>query len=165
MMDGAEGDDLTVDDPASGSHCYAYSLSPGAKVWKIDAIRQRLRMRGFRCNLVYTQTCTRLNVMPLFASRSHALRYLSIRWDIDLSKVVVFVGEQGDTDHEELLPGLHKTLVLKGLVKHGSEKLLRDVDSYKREDVVPVENPNIVSLAEGYDVAEMQSSIEKIGTR
>ncbi|EHA8587408.1 sucrose-phosphate synthase [Cocos nucifera] len=165
MMDGAEGDDLTVDEQASGSHCHAFSLKAGAKVCKIDAIRQRLRMRGFRCNLVCTQTCTRLNVIPLFASRSHALRYLSIRWDIDLSKVVVFVGEQGDTDHEELLPGLHKTLVLKGLVKHGSDKLLRDVDSYKREDVVPVENPNIVSPAEGYDISEIQSSIEKIWTR
>lgn len=75
------------------------------------------------------------------------------------------MGEQGDTDHEELLPGIHKTLVLEGLVKHGSEKLLRDVESYTREDVVPVESPNIIFLAEGYGVSEMQTSIEKIGTR
>lgn len=32
MMDGAEGDDLTVDEQASSSHCYAYSLKAGAKV-------------------------------------------------------------------------------------------------------------------------------------
>ena len=31
-------------------------------------------MRGFRCNLVYTRAASRLNVVPLFASRIQALR-------------------------------------------------------------------------------------------
>jgi sucrose-phosphate synthase len=44
------------------------------QVKKVDSIRQALRMRGFRCNLVYTRACTRLNVIPLSASRPRALR-------------------------------------------------------------------------------------------
>ena len=44
------------------------------QVKKVDSIRQSLRMRGFRCNLVYTRACTRLNVVPLSASRPLALR-------------------------------------------------------------------------------------------
>jgi sucrose-phosphate synthase len=44
------------------------------QVKKVDSIRQSLRMRGFRCNLVYTRACTRLNVIPLSASRPRALR-------------------------------------------------------------------------------------------
>lgn len=42
---------------------------------KVDNIRQRLRMRGFRCNLVYTRAGSRLNVVPSFASRIQALRF------------------------------------------------------------------------------------------
>ncbi|XP_073003587.1 probable sucrose-phosphate synthase 5 isoform X2 [Typha latifolia] len=159
MLDGAEEDDLALDDVASSAHCYAYSVKPGAKVRKIDAIRQRLRMRGFRCNLVYTRACTRLNVVPLFASRPYALRYLSIQWGMDLSKVMVFVGEKGDTDHERLLPGLHKTVILQALVAHGSEKLLRDVDSYKMEEVVPLDAHNIFLLHKDCKVSDVLNAM------
>ncbi|XVF63478.1 hypothetical protein PTKIN_Ptkin09bG0089800 [Pterospermum kingtungense] len=142
--DGAE-DDITEYVAACSSRCYSYSIKLGAKTRRIDDLRQRLRMRGFRCNLVYTRAASRLNVVPLFASRMQALRYLSIRWGIDLSKVVLFVGERGDTDYEDLLGGLHKTLVLKGSEEYDSEKLLRSEDNFKREDAIPQGNPNIYS--------------------
>lgn len=163
-LDGLAEDDLMVDETTGNLHCYAYSLRPGAKARKVDAIRQRLRMRGFRCNLVYTRACTRLNVIPLFASRAYALRYLSIRWGFDLSRVMIFIGEKGDTDIEELIPGVHKTLILKGLVQHGSERLLRDEQGYKREDVVPIESPNIISIsiAQGYDLQDISNMVEHI---
>ncbi|KAK9167805.1 hypothetical protein Scep_002996 [Stephania cephalantha] len=131
---------------ACGSRCYAYSVKPGAKSPRIDELRQRLRMRGFRCNLVYTRAATRLNVVPLFASRAQSLRYLSIRWGVKLSKILVFAGEKGDSDYEDLLVGLHKTLILEGSVQKGSEKLLRSEDSYKREDVVSQGSPNIIAI-------------------
>jgi len=116
-------------------------------------------MRGFHCNLVYTRACTRLNVVPLSASRPGALRYLSILWGIDLSKVAVLVGDKGDTDRERLLPGLHKTLVLTGLVSHGSEELLRDEDGFLTEDVVAMDSPNIVTLAEDQAAADILKAI------
>ncbi|CAN6380989.1 unnamed protein product [Urochloa humidicola] len=141
---------LAADEGASSAHCLAYSVAgsgAAARVKKVDSIRKALRMRGFRCNLVYTRARTRLNVIPLSASRPRALRYLSIQWGIELSKVAVLVGDKGDTDRERLLPGLHKTVVLTGLVTHGSDELLRGEDGILTEDVVDMDSPNIVTLA------------------
>lgn len=177
-------------------------------------------MRGFRCNLIYTRAASRLNVVPLFASRIQALRsgplcllynvdnkfmhacnvrafyvlytkihitkklqyqrkikreischvcviyrYLSIIWGIDLSKVAVFVGEKGDTDYEDLLAGLHKTIILRGSVEHGSEKLLRSEDSFKREDVVPRDSPNIIFTEESYEAHDISAALEAVGIK
>ncbi|KAJ0026002.1 hypothetical protein Pint_06864 [Pistacia integerrima] len=80
-------------------------------------------MRGFRCNLVYTHAASRLNVVPLFASRKQALR--------------------GDTDYENLLAGLQKTVIVRGTVECSSEKLLHGEESSKTEDSVPQDSPNI----------------------
>ncbi|KAJ0972860.1 hypothetical protein J5N97_020819 [Dioscorea zingiberensis] len=157
----SEEDDLIVDEEACSWHCNAYSLKSGAKVRKVDAIRQELRMRGFRCNAIYTKSSTRLNVVPLFASRSYALRYLSVRWNIDLSKVLVFVGEKGDTDHEELLSGLHNTLIFTGLATSGSGRLFRDEENYKIEDIVPLGSSNMACLpAESFDASAITAIIE-----
>ncbi|KAJ0010261.1 hypothetical protein Pint_34002 [Pistacia integerrima] len=84
---------------------------------------QRLQMRGFRCNLVYTHAASRLNMVPLFASRKRALR--------------------GDTDYENLLAGLQKTVIVRGTVDCSSEELLHGEESSKREDLVPQDSPNI----------------------
>ncbi|WCJ34996.1 Sucrose-phosphate synthase family protein [Euphorbia peplus] len=161
---GAE-DDVLECVQACSSRCYSYSIKSEAKTRKIDDLRQRLRMRGFRCNLVYTRAASRLNVIPLFASRKQSLRYLSIRWGIDLSKVVVFVGERGDTDYDELLAGLHKTIIIRGSVEYGSEKNLRGVDSFKREDIVPNETPNMGFVDENYEVRDISVALETLGIK
>ncbi|MQL83411.1 hypothetical protein Taro_015904 [Colocasia esculenta] len=169
----AEVDAMELDEKACGSHCYAYSLKVGAKARKTDELRQRLRMRGFRCNLVYTRACTRLNVVPLFASRAQALRYLWIRWGVELSEMVTFVGEKGDTDAEELHLGLHRAVVLGGSVvagpevsaQHGSERLLRSEESYKREDVVPSQCPNVAGVAGDYSVQDILDVLASLGVK
>ncbi|VAH93740.1 probable sucrose-phosphate synthase 5 [Triticum urartu] len=155
----AQASDLAVDVSAGSLHCHAYAATDASKVKKVDSIRQALRMRGFRCNLVYTRACTRLNVIPLSASRPRALRYLSIQWGIDLAKVAVLVGETGDTDREKLLPGLHRTLILPGMVSRGSEQLVRGEDGYATQDVVAMDSPNIVTLAEGQAVSDLLKSM------
>ncbi|KAA8528054.1 hypothetical protein F0562_035077 [Nyssa sinensis] len=160
VEDGAE-DDVVEHASMCSSRCYSYSVKPGAKTRKIDDLRQRLRMRGFRCNLIYTHAASILNVVPLFASRAQALRYLSVRWGIDISKMVVFVGERGDTDYEELLVGLHKTVILRGSVEYGSEMLIRSEDSFKREDVVPQNSPNVV-LAEGSEAHDISVALKAL---
>uniref|UniRef100_A0A5B7C9U3 Sucrose-phosphate synthase n=1 Tax=Davidia involucrata TaxID=16924 RepID=A0A5B7C9U3_DAVIN len=160
VEDGAE-DDVVEHASTCNSRCYSYSVKPGAKTRRIDDLRQRLRMRGFRCNLIYTHAASRLNVVPLFASRAQALRYLSVRWGIDLSKMVVFVGERGDTDYEELLVGLHKTVILKGFVVYGSEMLLRSEDSFKREDAVPQDSPSI-ALVEGFEAHDISAALKAL---
>ena len=60
-----------------------------------------------------------------------------------MSKMFVFLGERGDTDYEDLLVGLHKTVILKGSVEYGSEMLLQTEDSFRRDDAVPQESANI----------------------
>lgn len=160
IEDDAEGDSVQYMSACS-SRCYSYSIQPGTKTRRIDDLRQRLRMRGFRCNLVYTHAASRLNVMPLFASRAQALRYLSVRWGIDLSKMVVFVGEKGDTDYEDLLVGLHKTVILRGSAEYACE-MLRSEDSFKREDLVPQDSPSI-AFADGYEAPDISTALETLG--
>lgn len=84
-----------------------------------------------------------------------------MRWGIDISKMVVFVGERGDTDNEDLKAGLHKTLILRGSVEFGSEKLLRSEDCFKREDVYPHDSPNIASV-DSYEAHNISAALEVI---
>ncbi|XP_061337414.1 sucrose-phosphate synthase 4 isoform X2 [Gastrolobium bilobum] len=162
IIEGGEENDIVEYVTACSSRCYSYSVKPEAMIRKINDLRQRLRMRGFRCNLVYTHAGLRLNVIPLFASRKQALRYLSVKWGIDLSKVVVFVGEKGDTDYEELVAGIQKTLVLKGAVEYGSERLLRNEDSFKREDVFSQDSPNIIYAEKSFEDCDISSILEHL---
>ncbi|KAJ9676351.1 hypothetical protein PVL29_025058 [Vitis rotundifolia] len=163
--EGGAEDDIVEYEGVCSTRCYSYGVKPGAKTRRIDDLRQRMRMRGFRCNLVYTHATSRLNVVPLFASRAQALRYLSVRWGIDLSKMVVFVGEKGDTDYEDLLVGLHKTIILRGLVEYGSEKLLRNEESFKREDMIPQDSPNIAFVEEGYEALDISAALLTVGIK
>ncbi|GMP79017.1 hypothetical protein CsSME_00034727 [Camellia sinensis var. sinensis] len=158
--DGEEDDILEYPD-AFSSRCYSYIIKPGAKTRRVDKLRQKLRMRGLRCNIVYTHAASRLNVVPLFASRAQTLRYLSVRWGIDLSKMVVFVGERGDTDYEDLLVGLHKTVILRNSVEFGSEMLLRSEESFKREDVVPQVSPSIAFI-EGHEAHDISAALKAL---
>lgn len=92
-------------------------------------------------------------------------RYLSVRWGIDLSKMVIFVGERGDTDYEGLLAGLHKTLIIRGCVEYGCEKLLRNEDSFKKEDAVPQENLNISFVEENNEAHDILAALEAMGIK
>lgn len=61
----------------------------------------------------------------------------------------VILGERGDTDHEELISGNHKTVIMKGIVEKGSEELQRNAGSYQKEDIVPEESPLIAYTGGG----------------
>lgn len=53
----------------------------------MDYLRQMLRFQGLRCHIMYCRNSTRLQIIPLLASRSQALRYcISV-----LSSVYMFV--------------------------------------------------------------------------
>ncbi|XP_047319312.1 probable sucrose-phosphate synthase 2 isoform X2 [Impatiens glandulifera] len=128
---------------ASNSHCLSYKIKDLTKARKIDDLRQKLRMRGLRCHLMYCRNSTRMQVIPLLASRSQALRYLFVRWRLNVANMYVVLGETGDTDYEEMIAGTHKTLIVKGSVEKGSEDLLRTIGSYMKGDIVPEESPLI----------------------
>ncbi|KAG0560445.1 hypothetical protein M758_10G176100 [Ceratodon purpureus] len=141
----ANNDKIWIEDTGScNSHCLAYTITNPDITPNVDQLRQRLRMRGLRCHAMYCRNATRLHLLPLSASRSQALRYFFIRWNVDVSNMIVVVGETGDSDYEELLSGTHKTILIRGAVEGGSERKLRASGNYDRVDVAPSESPNMV---------------------
>lgn len=90
------------------------------------------------------------------------VRYLYVRWGTELSKMVVFVGESGDTDYEGLLGGLHKSVVLKG-VCNGAVNQLHANRNYPLSDVVPVDSANIAQASEEATSSDIRASLETIG--
>ncbi|KAK4266638.1 hypothetical protein QN277_027528 [Acacia crassicarpa] len=139
---------IEEDFKSRNAHCISYKMKELSKAKKVDDLRQKLRMRGLRCHPMYCRASTRMQVIPLLASRAQALRYLFVRWRLNVANMYVFLGETGDTDHEELISGNHKTIILKGVVSKGSEELLRSPGSYHRDDVVPAESPLVTSISE-----------------
>ncbi|KAL2636358.1 hypothetical protein R1flu_007837 [Riccia fluitans] len=152
QVDGGRKAERTVaeDEEGFNSHCLAYKVLRPQQALTVDEVRRRLRQRGLRCHVMYSRNETKMHVIPLLASRSQALRYLFVRWGLDVASMFVIVGETGDTDHEELLSGTHKTVVVKGAVTSGCDKLLRGSSNYARGDVAPAEGPYI-STAENVD--------------
>lgn len=89
-------------------------------------------------------------------------RYLYLRWGMDLSKLVVFVGESGDTDYEGLIGGLRKAVIMKGLCTNASS-LIHGNRSYPLSDVLPFDSPNVIQADEECSSTEIRSLLEKLG--
>ncbi|KAL6985245.1 putative protein serine/threonine kinase [Sarracenia purpurea var. burkii] len=157
---GAEGGLVGEDEAGSGTHCYAFKLKNQAMVPFVKELRKFMRIQGLRCHVVYCQNGTKMNVIPLLASRSQVLRYLYVRWGVELSRMVVFVGECGDTDYEGLLGGLHKTVILKEVCSDARK--LHANRNYPLEHVVPSDSPNLVE-SEGCNSNDVRATLEKLG--
>ncbi|PKA60941.1 putative sucrose-phosphate synthase 2 [Apostasia shenzhenica] len=154
-------DVVAEDATGSNAHCVSFMIKDPSKAKKAEELRQKLRMRGLRCHLVYCRNSTRLQVVPLLASRTLALRYLFVRWGLNVNNMYIILGEHGDTDHEELVAGSHKTLIMKGVVERGSEGLLRMAGSYQKDDIVPGESPLIVYTNEGIKSEEIMKALKE----
>ena len=89
------------------------------------------------------------------------MRYLFVRWGLNIANMYVIAGAKGDTDHEELLSGSHKTVIMKGIVEKGSEELLRTAGNYQREDTVPGESPLIVHTSVGIKSEEIMKALKE----
>ncbi|KVI00307.1 Sucrose-phosphate synthase [Cynara cardunculus var. scolymus] len=168
-----EGGKLTSD-PDYTAHIEYRWGSDGLKktIWKLMNMDggegtsgkqlKKLRMRGLRCHPMYCRNSTRLQLVPLFASRSQALRYFFVRWRLNVANIYVILGETGDTDYEELISGTHKTLIMKGSVKKGSEELLRTSGSYLKDDIVPGESPLIAYVNTPPKAQEIANALNKV---
>ncbi|KAL0842930.1 hypothetical protein Bca101_016175 [Brassica carinata] len=155
-----QGEILCEDEASSTNYCLSFKVKDPASIPPMKELRKLMRIQALRCNVVYCQNGARLNVIPVLASRSQALRYLLVRWGIDLSNMVVFVGDSGDTDYEGLLGGVHKTVILKGIANDLRE--LHGNRSYPMEDVTPLNSPNITEAEEcGRDAIKV--ALEKLG--
>ncbi|KAL5783087.1 hypothetical protein ACOSP7_008116 [Xanthoceras sorbifolium] len=155
-----EAGKIEEDESGSTSHCYAFKVTNPTLVPPFKELRKLMRIQALRCHVLYCQNGTKLLVIPVLASRSQALRYLHVRWGMDLSNLVVFTGECGDTDYEGLLGGVHKTVILKG-VGIDARKLHAN-RNYPLEDVLPLDSPNIVQT-KACDSNSIKSSLEKLG--
>ncbi|XP_048323516.2 probable sucrose-phosphate synthase 1 isoform X1 [Ziziphus jujuba] len=146
----------------STDYCYAFKVLKQGVVPPVKELRKLLRIQALRCHVIYCQNGTRLNVIPVLASRSQALRYLNVRWGVEISKMVVIVGECGDTDYEGLLGGLHKSVILKGVSSSAMNQLHAN-RNYPLSDVMPLDSPNIVHTAEGCTSDDIRASLERLG--
>ncbi|XP_057459551.1 probable sucrose-phosphate synthase 1 [Actinidia eriantha] len=153
---------VTEDEKISTNYCYAFKVQNTGKVPPVKEIRKLMRIQALRCHVIYCQNGNKINVIPVLASRSQALRYLYLRWGVDLSKMVLFVGESGDTDYEGLLGGIHKSVILKGVCS-GPTHQLHANRTYPLSDVLPIDSPNIVQAAEECSGADLRTSLGKLG--
>ncbi|XP_058203298.1 probable sucrose-phosphate synthase 1 [Rhododendron vialii] len=157
---GANGEQIVEAESGSATHCCAFKLANPEMVPPAKELRKLLRIQGLRCHAIYCQNGTKINVIPVLASRAQALRYLYVRWGVDLSRLVVFVGESGDTDYEELIGGVHKTVIVKGVCSGASK--LHTNRNYPLEHVVPFDSPNLVK-SEGCTSSNIKAALEKLG--
>ncbi|WOK92627.1 hypothetical protein Cni_G01318 [Canna indica] len=145
----------------SSTYCHVFEVKNPSLVPPVKELRKHMRIQALRCHALYSHDGSKLHVIPVLASRSQALRYLFVRWGIELSNMVVFVGESGDTDYEGLLGGLNKTVILRGSFNTAPSQLI-STRSYPLNDVVAFDSPNILQV-EGYDVTEIQLALKQMG--
>ncbi|GAV83586.1 Glycos_transf_1 domain-containing protein/Sucrose_synth domain-containing protein/S6PP domain-containing protein [Cephalotus follicularis] len=153
---------VTVAEQLSTDYCYAFTVQNPGVGNTVKELRRLLRIQALRCHVIHCQNGTRINVIPVLASRSQALRYLYVRWGVELSKAVVFAGECGDTDYEGLLGGLHKSVILRGVCSSVRNQLHAN-RSYPLSDVTPFDSPNIVETPEDCSSSDIRRSLEKLG--
>ncbi|XP_024960670.1 probable sucrose-phosphate synthase 1 [Cynara cardunculus var. scolymus] len=153
---------VTEDEEITTNYCYAFNIHKPGLVPPVKELRKLMRIHALRCHVIYCQNGRKINVIPVSASRSQALRYLYLRWGMDLSKVVVFVGESGDTDYEGFLGGIHMSVILKGVGSSTSNQLHAN-RIYPLSDVTPTDSPNIVQTPEECSSADIRASLGKLG--
>ncbi|KAL3840750.1 hypothetical protein ACJIZ3_025341 [Penstemon smallii] len=152
---------VVEDEETSADYCYSFKVQKPGLVPPVKEIRKLMRIQALRCHVIHCQNGSKINVIPVVASRSQALRYLYLRWGMDLSKVVVFVGESGDTDYEGLLGGVHKSVVLSGVCSSARNQLHAN-RSYPLTDVIYYDSPNIVRSSEGCSSSDLRASLEEL---
>ncbi|CAM0909260.1 unnamed protein product [Alopecurus aequalis] len=149
------------DSEHSSTCCLAFRVVNPNYLPPLKELQKLMRVQSLRCHALYNHSATRLSVIPIHASRSQAIRYLSVRWGIELPNVAILVGESGDSDYEELFGGLHKTVVLKGEFNTPANRI-HTVRRYPLQDVVALDCSNIVGV-EGCSADDMRSTLERLG--
>jgi sucrose-phosphate synthase len=149
------------DSEHSSAYCLAFKVVNPNHLPPLKELRKLMRIQSLRCNALYNHSATRLSVTPIHASRSQAIRYLFIRWGIELPNIVVLVGESGDSDYEELLGGLHRTIILKGDFNIPANRI-HTVRRYPLQDVVALDSSNIIEV-QGCTTDDIKSALQQIG--
>ncbi|CAO2201332.1 unnamed protein product [Urochloa humidicola] len=152
---------IVEDEERSSTYCISFKVMNTEAAPPVKEIRRTMRIQALRCHVLYSHDGSKLNVIPVLASRSQALRYLYVRWGVELSNIAVVVGESGDTDYEGVLGGVHKTIMLKGSF-NAVPNQVHTARSYSLQDVVSFEKPGIASV-EGYEPDNLKSALQQFG--
>ncbi|KAK8697360.1 hypothetical protein V6N13_113511 [Hibiscus sabdariffa] len=141
---------VTAAEQLSANYCYAFQVKNAGLPFNKKEI----------CNYPNPQAIsTEPSLCYSFNTRINW--YLYVRWGIELSKMVVFVGDSGDSDYEGLLGGLHKSVVLKGICSSASNQLHAN-RNYPLSDVMPVDSPNIVQTSKDFTSSDIRDSLENL---
>jgi sucrose-phosphate synthase len=137
---------LVEDRERMGHHRLAYKVVDLQQAPAGSELRRRLRTRGLRCHVIYCRGNASLHLLPVHASRSQALRYLAVRWGIEVSNMIVVAGYAGDADHIELLGGAVRVILVGGVSRpenagKGSAQGSTEGD--------PAKQPNVTAVDEG----------------
>ncbi len=93
-------------DDQQGLYKVSYLLKePGESI--LPLIRNRLRQQGCQA-MPFLRCHWYLDILPLRASRSEAIRFLSLSWGLPLEKIFVIASQQGDA---ELVNGMTTTVI------------------------------------------------------
>jgi sucrose-phosphate synthase len=134
------GDRLRLQGPGDqGPYKVSYTLGE-ADQSILPTVRQLLRRRGLLARPHLFQHWY-LDVLPLTASKSEAIRYLALRWNLPLSSILVEAAQQGDG---ELLRGLPL-----GVVPDDHDPVLESLRGRRR--VFFASRPQAWGLLEGLD--------------
>ncbi|CAM0879543.1 unnamed protein product [Alopecurus aequalis] len=156
------GQEVVVEDEESSStYCISFKVKNTETVPPAKDLRKTMQIQALRCHVLYSHDGSKLNFVPVLASRSQALRYLYIRWGVELSNMTVVVGESGDTDYEGLLGGVHKTIILKGSF-NAAPNQLHAARSYSLQDAVSFDKPGIAEV-KGYVPDNLKSALQQFG--
>ncbi|KAK8655005.1 hypothetical protein V6N13_107597 [Hibiscus sabdariffa] len=143
---------VTAAEQLSANYCYAFQVKNSGLVPPVKELRKWLRIQALRWGVSFGQS---------ICISSGVNWYLYVRWGIELSKMVVFVGDSGDSDYEGLLGGLHKSVVLKGICSSASNQLHAN-RNHPLSDVMPVDSPNIVQISKDFTSSGIHDSLENL---
>ncbi|GMP94499.1 hypothetical protein CsSME_00043945 [Camellia sinensis var. sinensis] len=74
---GVEGGPVVAEDESgSAKHCYSFKVKDPALVPPVKELRKSMRIQALRSHVIYCQNGTKMNVIPVLASRSQALSIL-----------------------------------------------------------------------------------------
>lgn len=72
-----------------------------------------------------------------------------------MEKVILFMGERGDTDYEDLLGGVHKTVILRDSVVYDGE-----INVHSEDDFSISQDNKRVAVAEGFEVHDISKALD-----
>ncbi|KAF5938376.1 hypothetical protein HYC85_022635 [Camellia sinensis] len=104
---GVEGGPVVAEDESgSAKHCYSFKVKDPALVPPVKELRKSMRIHALRSHVIYCQNGTKMNVIPVLASRCQVLVCLMG------GRIVKY---SAGTDYEGLIGGIYKTVILKGI--------------------------------------------------